>query len=56
MANSLEGASLFTVFIGEGVAESRADALGDAIVEATDLEVDLVDGGQPHYPWLISLE
>ena len=56
MADSLSGASLFTAYIGEDVSEDRADALAEAIEESTGLEVDLIEGGQPHYPWLLALE
>ena len=56
MADSLAGASLFTAYVGEGVSEERADALAEAIEESTGLEVDLIEGGQPHYPWLLALE
>ncbi len=56
MADSLSGASLFTIYIGADVSEDRADALAESIEEASGLEVDLVDGGQPHYPWLLALE
>ncbi len=56
MAESLSGASLFTAYIGEDVSEDRADALAEAIEESTGLEVDLIEGGQPHYPWLLALE
>lgn len=56
MADSLAGASLFTAYIGEDVSEERADALAEAIEESTGLEVDLIEGGQPHYPWLLALE
>ena len=56
MAESLPGASLFTVFFGHEIDEDRADQLGQQIADATGLEVDLVAGGQPHYPWLLSLE
>ena len=56
MAESLSGASLFTLYVGEDVSEAQADALAEAIEESTDLEVDLIEGGQPHYPWLMALE
>ena len=56
MADSLSGASLFTAYVGEEVSDERADALAEAIAESTGLEVDLIDGGQPHYPWLLALE
>ena len=56
MAESLIGASLFTAYVGEDVSEEDADALAEAIEEATGIEVDLIEGGQPHYPWLLALE
>ena len=56
MVDSLSGASLFTLYIGADVSEDQADALAEAIEESTGLEVDLIDGGQPHYPWLLALE
>ena len=56
MAVALGGASLFTIFFGGDASEDRADTLGQAIADATGLEVDIVAGGQPHYPWLIALE
>ena len=56
MAGSLAGASLFTLYVGEDVSEERADSLAELVEERTGLEVDLVDGGQPHYPWLLALE
>ena len=56
MAESLVGASLFTIYVGDGVPEDRADELAEAIEDSTGLEVELIDGGQPHYPWLLALE
>ncbi len=56
MAESLSGASLFTAYVGEGVSEENAEALVGAIEEHTNIEVDLIEGGQPHYPWLLALE
>ncbi len=56
MAGSLSGASLFTLYFGEDVSDHRAEAMAEAIEERTAVEVDLVDGGQPHYPWLLALE
>lgn len=56
MAESLSGASLFTAYVGEGVSEEDAEALIAAIEERTSIEVDLIEGGQPHYPWLLALE
>ncbi len=56
MAESLSGASLFTLYFGADVSEERADSMAEAIESETGLEVDLVGGGQPHYPWLLALE
>jgi len=50
-------ASLLTVYSGADVAAADADALVNRIRSAyPELEVELVDGGQPHYPYLLSLE
>ncbi len=56
MFESLDGASLLTLYVGDDVLEERADALAEAVEERTGLEIDLVDGGQPHYPWLLAIE
>lgn len=56
MATVNPESTLFTLYVGEDVDEDAAESLADAILDATDIEVDLVEGGQPHYPWLIALE
>ncbi|MYF22667.1 MAG: DAK2 domain-containing protein [Chloroflexi bacterium] len=56
MAESLSGASLFTLYFGADVSEERAEAMAEQIESQTGIEVDLVAGGQPHYPWLLALE
>ena len=48
--------SLLTLYWGDNVNESEADELGQAIADTTGLEVELIPGGQPHYPWLLALE
>lgn len=52
------GASLLTLYAGEGLdpaeAEAAARELGDRY--HGELDVELVIGGQPHYPWVVSLE
>ena len=48
--------SLLTIYAGEEPSDAEADALVEAIAEQTGLEVDLVWGDQPHYPWLLALE
>ncbi|MGB6895143.1 MAG: DAK2 domain-containing protein [Dehalococcoidia bacterium] len=50
-------ASLLTLYFGEQTSRQEADALADQLrAEHSSLEVEVVDGGQPHYPYLISME
>ena len=52
-----EDGSLLTLYWGEGVEEVDADAAAQQIgVAYPDLELELVRGGQPHYPYVASLE
>lgn len=53
----VERAELVTVYFGEGASRESAMALG-AEVEGRwpNCAVELVDGGQPHYPFIISVE
>ncbi len=55
MAAESDG-SLLTLYWGDVVTEDEADELGQAIADVTGLEVELIAGGQPHYPWLLALE
>ncbi|MEX1255192.1 MAG: DAK2 domain-containing protein [Dehalococcoidia bacterium] len=49
--------SLLTIYAGRDVREEDAEALAVSLRERyPDLEVDLVRGEQPHYPYLLSLE
>ena len=48
--------SLLTIFAGEEPSQDEADALAETIAADIDVEVDLVWGDQPHYPWLLALE
>jgi DAK2 domain fusion protein YloV len=51
------GREVLSMYYGEGVAEVDARALGEVIgAELTSLEVEVHDGGQPHYPYVMSLE
>jgi dihydroxyacetone kinase-like predicted kinase len=51
------GFELLTVYRGEGVSRAAADRLRDAMkVGHPEVEIELVDGGQPHYDFLISAE
>lgn len=48
---------LITVYWGAAVSEQQAQQLGDWIRERyPDKEVELVEGNQPHYPYIISVE
>jgi DAK2 domain fusion protein YloV len=49
--------SLLTLYAGEDVRDKEAEALAVAMrARYPDLEVELVRGGQPHYPYILSLE
>jgi DAK2 domain fusion protein YloV len=53
----MEDPELLTVFVGEHVGEDEADELEAALAGAwPDAEVELHDGGQPHYRYIISAE
>ena len=46
-----------TIYRGEEVAEAEGNGLAAAVTDRwPDLQVDVVDGGQPHYPYIISVE
>ena len=49
-------AALVTLYQGAAVDDADADEVMDAVCAATDLEVELVAGGQPLYHWLVALE
>jgi uncharacterized protein len=51
------GFELLTVYHGEGADAGQAAELADLLTEHLDgVEVEVVDGGQPHYSYLISAE
>jgi uncharacterized protein len=53
----LEDRELVTLYYGEQVLSAQAEELAEALSELyPDLEVEVVDGGQPHYPYIISIE
>lgn len=53
----LENFEIATVYYGNGVTQSEAEALAAHIEDLdADLEVELVEGGQPHYCYILSLE
>jgi hypothetical protein len=52
-----ERAEVVTVYRGEGVAEAAAKAFVAALHDCfPNAEAELVDGGQPHYDYIISVE
>lgn len=55
--SSVDEDSIITLYWGEAVNEGRATQLQESLKSAYDgAEVDLYAGGQPHYPYLVSVE
>jgi DAK2 domain fusion protein YloV len=53
----LEDCELVTLYYGEGVDASQAESLVERLSETyPELEFEVVEGGQPHYPYIISVE
>jgi len=51
------GAELITLYRGEGVDQATAGRMVElAASRYPDAEIELVDGGQPHYDYLVSVE
>ena len=55
--SSVDEDSIITIYRGEGTAEAHADGLREDL-ESTypGAEVEVYPGGQPHYPYLVSVE
>lgn len=52
-----EEGEILTIYYGETITEEEAEALAEMISkEYPDLETEVVDGGQPHYPYILSIE
>jgi DAK2 domain fusion protein YloV len=52
-----EEIEIFTFYYGETVAEENARALAERLeVRYPDVEIEVVEGGQPHYHYIISAE
>ncbi|MGC9396904.1 MAG: DAK2 domain-containing protein [Anaerolineae bacterium] len=52
-----EDCELVTVYYGEGVDASQAESLVERLTETyPELEFEVIEGGQPHYPYIISVE
>ena len=48
---------IITLYYGEGVSQSEADALAELLHERwPDQEIEVVAGGQPHYHYIVSVE
>ncbi|MFH1383205.1 MAG: DAK2 domain-containing protein [Chloroflexota bacterium] len=53
----MDGAGVLTIYPGAGTAEAEAEQVAERIRQRyPSLEVGLVDGGQPHYSYIISVE
>ncbi|MHB0868588.1 MAG: DAK2 domain-containing protein [Chloroflexota bacterium] len=51
------GREVVTIYCGEGVSLEEGETISDAIQERwPSLAVQVMDGGQPHYPYIISVE
>jgi dihydroxyacetone kinase-like predicted kinase len=51
------GFELVTVYHGRGVSRREVEQVRDALAESfPDVAVELVDGGQPHYSFLVAAE
>jgi dihydroxyacetone kinase-like predicted kinase len=48
---------IITIYYGEDIAGTEAEKLADEIqARYPDQEVELIDGGQPHYHYILSAE
>jgi dihydroxyacetone kinase-like predicted kinase len=48
---------IVTIYRGQDISESEAQALARSVSEDyPDLEIEVLDGGQPHYYYIISAE
>jgi dihydroxyacetone kinase-like predicted kinase len=53
----MDGLEIVTLYWGEGASEAAAQALAGRIRDGhPGLAVEVVEGGQPHYPYVVSLE
>lgn len=53
----LDERELVTIYYGSDVGEAQAQKLAEQLEESyPDLEYEIIDGGQPHYPYIISIE
>jgi dihydroxyacetone kinase-like predicted kinase len=53
----VDSLEIVTIYYGFGASEDQAQAIAALIREAhPGLAVEVVEGGQPHYPYVVSLE
>ena len=53
----VDDGSLVTLYQGDELSEKSADAIGEAVIDAYQgSEIEVVQGGQPHYRLIISIE
>jgi DAK2 domain fusion protein YloV len=50
------GGAIVTLFAGEGQSQESAETLAESLRAAHGCEVEVVEGGQPQYPYLIGVE
>ena len=55
-AKAVGRAELCTVYLGAGVNGDHGEEARAALHAATGCEVEVVEGGQPHYPYIVSAE
>ena len=53
----IENCEIVTLYFGEDVTEQEAEDTARRIKERySQLEIEVVDGGQPHYAYILSAE
>jgi dihydroxyacetone kinase-like predicted kinase len=53
----IEDLEIITIYYGESITADEAQRLADEFVNRyPDQEVEIVDGGQPHYHYILSAE
>ena len=56
-ARTLTGTGLFTLYVGADVDDAQRDAAAGRLRDSfPGVEVEVVDGGQPHYPFIVAAE
>ncbi len=52
-----QGIEVVTIYYGAGVSGQGAQTMAESVRQALpSVEVELIDGGQPHYSYIVSLE